>query len=281
MATPWMPSPYGTPTPVIDAVMRTPPQVPAQTPVPIPGLMPLPLPQVGVPQFQAPYLGVPPTAMPYLGVPQFQAPYLGVPPTPVPFLGVPQFQAPYLGVPPLPFPQMGIHPAQAAYLSVPQFQAPYLGVPQFQAPYLGVPPLPLPQMGIHPAQALGFGTQMTPWAITGHAGPAISPVAAMLLSQLGLKEAVSRISDNALKERIINGVNEAIERSVEGFAGMAFHPWMGPGAQLMTYPIATELALIAHRYQDGAVRNELLNIAGQILQKSTAHTGGEGGRRHQ
>jgi hypothetical protein len=101
----------------------------------------------------------------------------------------------------------------------------------------------------------------------------------MLLSQLGLREAVSRIGDEALKRRVTDSVNEAIDRTIEGLSGLTLHPWFGPGAQFMIYPIAAQLALIAHRYPDGAVRNALLDIAGQTLQKSLAPTG-EGTGRH-
>jgi hypothetical protein len=44
----------------------------------------------------------------------------------------------------------------------------------------------------------------------------ISPVTVMLLQQLGLREAVSRIGDAVLKHRVTENVNEAIDRTVEG-----------------------------------------------------------------
>ena len=155
---------------------------------------------------------------------------------------------------------------------------PQLGVPQIGMPQLGVPQIGMPQLGYPQAQALGLDMQGTPWPSAGLGGHAISPVVTMLLSQLGLREAVSRIGDEALKQRVTNGVNEAIDRTIEGLTGMTLHPWFGPGAQFMIYPVAAQLALIAHRYQDGAVRNALLDIAGQILQKSIAPTGEATGR---
>jgi hypothetical protein len=137
----------------------------------------------------------------------------------------------------------------------------------------------VPSLGINPAQALGIDMQMAPSPITGLGGHALFPVTTMLLSQLGLREAISRIGDEALKQRITSSVNEAIDRTIEGVSGMTFQPWFGPGAQFMIYPIAAQLALIAQRYPDGAVRDGLLNIAGQILQKSISPTG-EGTGRH-
>ena len=269
MTSPWMSSPYATPTQIIDGV-----QTPA--PAPIPGLMPLSVPSVGVPPIPAPFLGVPPLGVhpayaPGYGVSPLTLPQMGIPPVPFLPFGTQVPPIPFLGVPSLPFSPFG---AQQAI-------APTPGVPPVPAPFLGVPPMPTPHMGIYPAYTLGFDMQTIPWSTASQRGHAISPVAAMLLSQLGLREAASRIGDEALKQRLINGVNETLDHTIEGLAGMGLHPWFGPGAQFMIYPVAAELALIAQRYPDGDVHNALLTIAGQILQKSLAPTGEGGGRRRQ
>jgi hypothetical protein len=232
-----------------------------------------------VPPAQAPYLGMPPIGfgMPQLGVPPLGLgmPQFGVPPVPAPFLGIPPLgilptSAPYLGVPP-----MGVHPATAPYLGVPPMG---LGMPQLGVPPMGFPfpPVPAPYLGVPP---LGFDMQMTPWPIAGLGGHhVVSPVTAMLLHQLGLREAVSHIADAALKQRVTDNVNEAIDRTIESVSGMTLHPWFGPGAQSMIYPIAAQLALIADRYPDGALKDALITIAGQIVQKSLAPTGESTGR---
>lgn len=257
MTSPWMSSPYATPTQIIDGVMQT----PAPAPAPIPGLMPLPIGPVGVPPTQVPFLGVPPLPIPPLGVhPAYALGY-----------GVSPLSTPQMGIPPVPFLPFGAQ--------VPS--TPFLGAPSLPFSPFGAQQALAPTMGIHPAYTLSFGMQTTPWSIAGHGGHALSPVAAMLLSQLGLREAASRIGDEALKQRVITGVNEALDHTIEGLAGMGLHPWFGPGAQSMIYPVAAELALIAQRYPDGDVRNALLTIAGQILQKSLAPAGEGGGRRRQ
>jgi hypothetical protein len=212
------------------------------TPVPIPGLMPL-----GFPQAPVPYMGMPPLPFPQYAAPQVPVPYMGMPP-----LGFPQAPVPYMGMPPLGFPQYA--------------------APQAPMPYMGMPPLGFPQV-------LGLDMQTPSWPITGLGGHVVSPVVTMLLSQLGLREAISRIGDEALKQRVTSSVNEAIDHTIESVSGMSLYSWLGSGAQFMIYPIAAQLALIAQRYPDGAVREGLLTIAGQIVQKSIAPTG-EGTGRH-
>jgi hypothetical protein len=243
--------------------MRAP--TPTPVPIPIPGLTPLPVQQFMAPPAPLPYLGVPP-----VGFPSMTAPYLGMspqfmaPPAPVPYFGVPP-----LGFAPVPIPYLGVPP-----VGFPSMTAPYLGMSPLgiqQAPYLGMSPT-----GIQQAQALGLDLQMTS-GIGGH--HVVSPVTSMLVTQLGLREAVSRVGDEALKQRVTDTINEAIDRTIEGVSGMALHPWYGPGAQLLIYPIASQLALIADRYPEGTLRDALLTIAGQIVQKGLAPTGENVGRR--
>ncbi len=232
-------------------------------------------PQLGYPQPGYPQPGYPPAPVPFMGVPQLGFSPLGYPSAPAPYLGVPpqafpSAPAPFIGMPPLGYPQLGY-----PQLGYPQPGYPQPGYPPAPVPYLGVPPQAFPPQGIPAAQALGLGMpttpwQTTPWQTAGIGGHAVSPVVSMLLSQIGLREAVSKIGDDALKQRVTDSVNEAIDRTIEGVSGMTLQPWFGPAAQFTIYPIAAELALIAQRYQDTAVRNALLTIAGQILQRSIA-----------
>jgi hypothetical protein len=167
----------------------------------------------------------------------------------------------------------------------PQFTAaqttlPYLGIaPQFTAAQTTAPYMGAPSLGLHPAQALGFDMQAAPWSIAGLGGHAIFPVISLLISQLGLREAVARVGDASLKQRVTDSVNETIDRTIDGLTGMTLQPWFGAGAQFTIYPIAAQLALIAQRYPESTVRDALLTIAGQILQKGIAPTGETGRHR--
>ncbi len=295
MTTPWMPSPYGASTPVIDAVVA---RTPAQSPVPIPGYVPLPVSNVflGGAQMPAPLMAAQPPVTPFLGVQQPFAPFgfqpiLAPPvsawPLPTHLMGMQQPLA-ALGMQ-QPLAALGAQIPVAHLQGMQQPLAP-LGIQPLVTPGFGLWPLAAHQMGIHqqlpipwwatqPALTAGPGISAAPLPITGPGGYAPSLITTTLLTQLGLREAVSRIGDEALKERVINGVNEAIDRCIESVSGMTLHPWFGPGAQFMIYPVVSELALIAHSYPEGPVRHELLNIAGQILNKSIAPAGEAGGRR--
>jgi hypothetical protein len=193
----------------------------------------------------SPYLGVPP-----LMVSPVPTPYLASAPQPIAPLGAPFTSTPFLGVPPM---------------GAPFTPTPFLGAPPTTAPYLGVPPVPM---------------SATPWPVPEHGGFAGSPVVATLLAQLGLREAAARIGDEALKQRVIDGINDTLDRTIAGVAGMSLQPWFGPGAQYQIYPVVAELGLIAHRYPEGPVRTALLTIAGQILHKSLTSTEDGGSHRH-
>jgi hypothetical protein len=177
---------------------------------------------------------------------------------------------PYLGVPPLmaspvPNPYLGVAPQPIAPLGAPFSPTPFVGASPALAPFLSVPPLPI---------------SATPWPAPVFGGFASSPVVATLLEQLGLREAATRIGDEALKQRVIDGINNTLDRTIEGVIGTSLQPWFGPGAQFQIYPVVAELGLTAHRYPEGPVRTALLTIAGQILHKSLAPTENGVSHRH-
>lgn len=182
--------------------------------------------------------------------------------------------------PPIANPLFGLHPAHLMGM-LPQASYPAFGVnpaylagviPPVAYPTAGIAPTAIPTMGVPPVSIPG----MTPSPI-----PVSAPVS-FLLAQISLREAAARLSDEGVKERVIANVNEAITRYIDDLAGVTLHPWFrgGPGALPWVYPIVSELALIAHTFTEGNLRQEVLNIASQILHKSiTPMTGEEHGKR--
>jgi hypothetical protein len=261
------------------------------TPSPVPGaLPPAPIPAYGMPLGamttamipwtvppltpNAPFgigmpLGVPPTPYAAVGlsptpVSQFGMPPLGVLQGPVAPFGMP------LGVPPAPIHGygMGMAPSPITQFGAAPFGAPQVGISPYGTP-LGTPPAPIP--GVVPQTSVpGMLAPPAP----------LSPTASFLLGQIALKEAASRLGDEALKARVIAGADEAITRTIEDVAGVTLQPWARAGALTWVYPVVAELALLAHRYPEGAVRTQLLNVAGQLLSKGFLANGeGDGSSR--
>jgi hypothetical protein len=231
---------------------------------------------------------------------QHIAPMLGIQPTGIPTLGSmaspvspwinPLTQAmPHLqpltsafGMQPTAFPHIGALAALTGMQEHPLLTA-LTGTLPFNIPGMVPSAIPFPTPGLHPALAAILGTQQfqMPGVMQQHA--ALSGPVSFLLAQISLKEAANKLGDNTIKERINTSVNEAINRYIDDLAGVTLHPWLKtvPGAAAWVYPIVSELVLISHRYPEARLRDEILNVAGQILQKSLSPTAGEGeGGRH-
>lgn len=159
------------------------------------------------------------------------------------------------------YPVFGMHPAYTAGMGSPfPYQMP--GISQTSFPTMAVPPGTVPGMTSLPIP--------------------LSAPASFILAQISIKEAASRLADEGTKERIIASINEATNRFVDDLAGVTLHPWFrgGPGALPWVYPIVSELSLIAHTFPEGNLRQEVLNTASQLLQRSmTPMTGEEHSKR--
>jgi 5'-3' exoribonuclease 2 len=186
--------------------------------------------------------------MPLGGMPLGGMPLGGMPLGGMPLGGMPLGGMPFGGMPfgGMPF-GLGSAPIHA------------LGVPP--APIPGIAPIGVPTAPIPGVAPLGVGQTPT------------SPATGFLLSQIALKDAVSRVGDEAVKARVIAGANEVLTRTIDDLAGVTLHPWLRSAALAWSYPVATELALLAYKYREGVVREELLNVAGQLLAKGLTYSG--------
>jgi hypothetical protein len=181
---------------------------------------------------------------------------------------------------PIPNPPFGLYPAQMMG-AIPSAAYPGFGMyPAYMAgmgtpiahQMLGMAPTTIPTMAGIPGSITGVPPLPIP----------LSAPASFLLAQISLKEAASRLGDEAVKGRVIASVDEATNRFVDDLAGVTLHPWFrgGPGALPWVYPIVSELSLIAHTFPEGTLRQEVLNTASQLLQRSmTPMIGEEHGRR--
>jgi hypothetical protein len=179
-------------------------------------------------------------------------------------LGVPQGISPF-GVP------QGISP-----FGVPQGISPF-GVPLAPIPGVVPPPAPIPSVGMPPGTS-PFGVPSAPIPGAIHPLHPSSAATAFLLGQIALREAATRLGDEALKGRVITDANQAIARAIDDLAGVTLHPWFKAVALSWVYPTVTDLAVLAYTVAEGALRTELLNVAGELLRKGLTPSGEGTGR---
>jgi len=99
-----------------------------------------------------------------------------------------------------------------------------------------------------------------------------------LLATISLGEVASRMPDGEAKSELGKQVDAAISEFVDGCGTnppgwwppwLTPWPWPGPGPDPGPYLTASELAVAAGTVVDGAVRNEILRVAGQIVERAS------------
>ena len=87
-------------------------------------------------------------------------------------------------------------------------------------------------------------------------------VVSLLVSGIGLKEIASRLSDSKLRNEINQAADQALADWQDDYCGTAPQP--NPRVVL----VAAQLAALANSLQESPLRNEVLRVAGEIIQKS-------------
>jgi len=99
-----------------------------------------------------------------------------------------------------------------------------------------------------------------------------------LLATISLGEVASRMPEGKAKSELGKQVDAAISEFVDGCGTnppgwwppwLRPWPWPGPGPDPGPYLTASELAVAANTVVDGAVRNEILRVAGQIVERAS------------
>jgi hypothetical protein len=95
-----------------------------------------------------------------------------------------------------------------------------------------------------------------------------------LIAVISLREVASKMPDGKVKIELGKRVDGAISRFIDG-CGTGPHPgWPWPaGPSPWAYPIASELAVAANTITESNVRNEVLQVAGQIIERASGSTG--------
>jgi hypothetical protein len=97
-----------------------------------------------------------------------------------------------------------------------------------------------------------------------------SPAVSLLISAISMKEVAFRLPDGELRKDITQRADHAISVFIDDYCGTPPRriPWPWPGPPPWVYSIVSELATAANSFQEGSMRNEVLNVAGQIAQRA-------------
>jgi hypothetical protein len=133
------------------------------------------------------------------------------------------------------------------------------------------PPLPVQRDYLYSVKAELPEPNPSPWKL---------PVP-WLLATISLREVASTMPEGKAKSELGNEVDAAIFEFVDGCGTRPpgwWPPWLGPwpvpgpGPDPGPYLIASELARAANTVVEGTVRNEILRVAGQIVERASGST---------
>jgi hypothetical protein len=93
-----------------------------------------------------------------------------------------------------------------------------------------------------------------------------------LIAVISLREVASKMPDGQVKIELSKRVDGAISSFIDD-CGTKHPGWPYPGPPPFVYPIASELAVAANSITDGNVRNEVLQLAGQVIERASGSIG--------
>ncbi|SRR5712692_1281647 len=111
--------------------------------------------------------------------------------------------------------------------------------------------------GIPPRTHLEELRSIQPTSVNPH-----SPAASLIFSAIGTKLTAGRISDAKLRNEMISAASQSLADYEDEFCGTPPrpHPWV--------FVLAIELTSFANTLPQGNLQTEILNVAGQLIQKS-------------
>ncbi|OUL81216.1 hypothetical protein CA602_25955 [Paraburkholderia hospita] len=89
-----------------------------------------------------------------------------------------------------------------------------------------------------------------------------------VIAIISLREVAARMAEGSGKTELAKGVDVAISRFIDD-CGTRHPGWPWPGPPPWAYPIASELAVAANSLTEGNVRNEVLEVAGKIIERAS------------
>jgi hypothetical protein len=126
----------------------------------------------------------------------------------------------------------------------------------------GVPHLPTLEMAEpDPSPWKQINPDPLPWIVQN----AVS----FLVSAVTIKDVAVNVSDEKARKQMISGADAAIAAFVDDYCGTPprLIPWPWPGPPPWVVEIASALSLCANNFQEGVLRDGILAIAGQLMQR--------------
>lgn len=135
------------------------------------------------------------------------------------------------------------------------------------------PHLPTFQMPIHQQGEPSSEPNPSPWSVLNP--DPIPWSVAFLVATVTSKEAATNMTNKEAAQQIITAANRAISDYIDG--DDICPPWPYPGPPPWFSIIASELTLLANTLQEGSLRSNLLQTAGQVLDRAQAIGAGAAG----
>ncbi|MBK8210858.1 MAG: hypothetical protein IPK78_13745 [Rhodospirillales bacterium] len=109
-------------------------------------------------------------------------------------------------------------------------------------------------------------------AVSQAAGPLPDPwrFIGNVVSILGVKAAARSLRDDAARKRLGQSLDIKLNILADDYCGTVPRPWPHPwpGPHPHVYTTAAQLALVAHSLQPGEMRDDLQNVAGDLLRRA-------------
>ncbi|MFT0174272.1 hypothetical protein ACLKMY_35685 [Paraburkholderia mimosarum] len=107
-----------------------------------------------------------------------------------------------------------------------------------------------------------------PWRVAGPEPDPWSPPTSFLISVIGLTQVARQMPEGQIRSELSKSAERAIADFVDGCGTPTpGHPWPWPVPHPWVLTLVSELGIVAQSF-DGAMREDVLQVAGQIVQKS-------------
>jgi hypothetical protein len=108
--------------------------------------------------------------------------------------------------------------------------------------------------------------------------PGSSSAIDYLVSMISLKEAAAALPGGAQRDRIVEQADRSIAEFIDDICPPYRRwprpgPWPWPGPPPWIAPLVSELVTVAHSFEEGTMRRELVSVAGQILERGFSGPG--------